>query len=443
MQRPAIPILAHARCEFGVLTLVVCGALLATAPAHGAPLAEIDTGLNTRFELAGERVLMWAAEEGTLTVREPDGALRVIYRARKFRDQQSLIDRVSVLGGQLAVLTEGWDAVGEGGKDWSSLRTGPFDGPYGVVEGREGANTVAGPIAAALAPAGLLLALNDRSNHRALELRPADGSAPVRLGEGAEQVVVNARYAATRTNERAAAYDLDTRTRIARVAADSDPGASAPPVGISASGTLVYTDRAQRLWSYVPATRAKKKLLDHVPKVVRVVGERAYVVQRRPTSPFEQLDRLVALDLAGGPPQPLTAALTDTEFFTDGARLLYAEPGPCVYYGDLPAAAPERAPVGRCTRQNLRFDVTERHRRPRVRMWVTCPGGSADRCTGTAKLTAEGRRLGRWRFSVAGGTGATHVLKVKLRRAKRRQVARLRITGSPTRPITRRIVFLR
>jgi hypothetical protein len=33
-------------------------------------------------------------------------------------------------------------------------------------------------------------------------------------------------------------------------------------------------------------------------------------------------------------------------------------------------------------------------------------------------------------------------MKVRLGRGKR-QVARLRITGSPTRPITRRIVFLR
>jgi hypothetical protein len=76
-------------------------------------------------------------------------------------------------------------------------------------------------------------------------------------------------------------------------------------------------------------------------------------------------------------------------------------------------------------------------------MWVDCPGGSAERCTGTARLRAKGRTLGTWRFSVAGGTRTTHVMKVKLPRGKRRQVARLRITGSPTRPVTRKIVFLR
>lgn len=391
MKRLRTGILAH-RARIGVLTPVLLLLALA-APAAAAPLAEIDSGDSTRFVLAGERVLMWAGEDG---------------------------------------------------RDWGSLRAGPFDGPYGIVAGREGGRSVAGPIGVALAPAGMLVAHNDNANRRTLELRPADGSAPVRLGEGTGALAVNGRYAAARTTASAAAYDLETRTRIGDVAADADPGAGPPPVGISASGTLVYTDAADRLWSYAPATRSRTRLLDHVPQVVSVAGERAYVVQRTVTSPFHHLERLVGLDLAGGAPQPLTAALESTQFFTDGARLLYQQPGLCTLYGDLPAAAPERAPVTEgCPRQTLSFAVTERHRRPRARMWVTCPGGPADRCTGTAKLTAKRRTLGRWRFSVAGGTSRTHVMHVKLRRGNRRQVARLRITGSPTHPITRRIVFLR
>ena len=422
--------------RIGVLTLVVL-AVATASPAAAAPLAEIETGLNTRFELAGDRLLMWAEAEGTLTVREPDGSQRVVYRARRFKGQQSMIADVAATDARMAIRTEGWDAVTEGGREWMSLRVGPFDGPYALAGGREGGGLDFGPEAIGFSPAGLVVSSVDGSLRHTLELRPADGSAPVRLGAGAEQIAVNGRFVATRTHTHVAAFDLEARRRIARIAAGSDPGSGAAPAGISASGTLVYIDARDRLWA------GRRKLLDHVPKVVRVVGERAYVVQRLRTSPFETLDRLVALDLAGGAQQPLTAALTDPQFFTDGTRLLYTEPGPCVYYGDLPAAAPDRAPTGRCARQALRFDVTERHRRPRVRMWVTCPGGSADRCTGTARLTSKGRRLGRWRFSVPGGTGTTHVMKVKLRRGPRRQVARLRITGSPMRPITRRIVFLR
>ena len=75
-------------------------------------------------------------------------------------------------------------------------------------------------------------------------------------------------------------------------------------------------------------------------------------------------------------------------------------------------------------------------------MWVTCPGGSAERCTGRARLTLKRRTLGTWRFSVAGGTSSTHVMKVRVARGKR-HFARLRITGTPTHRITRRIVFLR
>jgi hypothetical protein len=165
----------------------------------------------------------------------------------------------------------------------------------------------------------------------------------------------------------------------------------------------------------------------------------------------------VAYDLISREARTLTVAVENTRFHTDGARLLYSRPGPCVFYGDLPAAPPDTAPVSaRCPRQPLSVAVTEQHRRPRVRIWVTCPGGDADRCTGRARLTARARRgggrvaLGTWRFSVAGGSRATRVLNVRLRRAaatkrrgRTRHVARLRITGSPTPRITRRIVFLR
>ena len=431
--------------------------LLLAAPAGAAPLGEIDAGDNSRFVLVGERILMWQEEGDLLSVREPDGTRRVLYRARGFKAQDSLIDQVAATDAQLAILTQGYDAVGEGGRAWSSLRSGPFAGPYGVVAGREGGSAVAGPIAVALAPAGMLVAHNDGSNRRTLELRPADGGAAVRLGAGAEQLAVNGRWAATRDSARAAAYDLEARARVANVAADADPGLSPPPVGVSASGTLVYTDAADRLWAYVPATRQTTRLMDHVHAVVDVVGERAYVVARARTSPFHHLDRLVAYDLVSSEARTLTVGLENTQFHTDGFRLLYSRPGPCVFYGDLPAEAPDMAPVtARCPRQGLSVAVTEQHRRPRVRIWVTCPGASADRCTGSARLTARARRgggrvaLGTWRFSVAGGSSATRVLKVRLRRAaatkrrgRTRHVARLRITGSPTPPITRRIVFLR
>src|SRR5215204_1064380 len=203
MKRFPTAILAP-RMANGALTLVALALLLA-APAGAAPLREIGTGTNSRFALSGERVLMWQDEGPRLSVREPDGATRVLYRARSFKGQQSLIDQVAVTDAQLAVLTQGWDAVGEGGRDWSSLRAGPFSGPYGVVAGKEGGMRAAGPVGVALAPAGMLVASQDGSSRRTLELRPAGGDAPVRLGEGSDQLAVNGRWAAARTNTRAAA----------------------------------------------------------------------------------------------------------------------------------------------------------------------------------------------------------------------------------------------
>jgi hypothetical protein len=436
MKRLRTSILAHAS-RIGVLTPVVCALALA-APAAAAPLAEIDAGGNNHFALAGERVLMWAEEEGTLSVREPDGTRRVLYRARSFKGQQSMIEGVAATDSQLAIRTEGWDAVGEGGREWMSLRAGPFAGPYELIGGREGGGLDVGPIAVAFAPAGMVVANEDGSNRLTLELRPAHGGGPVRLGEGAPQLAVNGRWAATRDYRSAAVFDLEARKRVSRIKVDSDPAHSPGPAGVSARGTLVYTDARDRLW--VPG----RKLLDHVPEIVAVAGETAYVVARRATSPFQSLDRLVAVDLVSGVSTPLTAALQGARFYTDGARLLYERYGTCVFYGDLPAAAPDRTPASaRCPRQRLAFEVAERHKRPRVRMWVTCPGASAERCTGTARLRAKGRRLGRWRFSVPGGTAATHAMKVKLPRGKRRVVGRLRVTGTPASPSTRRIVFLR
>ena len=81
---------------------------------------------------------MWQEERDLLSVSEPDGTRRVLYRARGFKGQDSLIDQVAATDTQLAILTQGYDAVGEGGREWSSLRSGPFAGPYGVVAGREG-----------------------------------------------------------------------------------------------------------------------------------------------------------------------------------------------------------------------------------------------------------------------------------------------------------------
>jgi hypothetical protein len=429
-----------------LLTPIV--ALLLAAPAGAAPLAPIEVGESSRFELAGERILMWVGETGTLSVREPGGARRVLYRARQFKEQQSLITDVAARGSQLAILTEGYDAVGEGGQEWSSLRTGPFDGPYDVVAGREGGGASVGPIAIAHANAGLVVASQDGDNRLSLELRPAGGGPAVRLGAGARGLAVNGRYAATRTFDRAAVYDLETRTRIAQVRADSDPASQPAPVGVTASGALLHTDTAGRLLS------AGTVRMRGVEDIVAVVGERAYVVRRVATTPYHSLDRLWSLDLASGEARPLTAALETAQFHTDGARLLYATPG-CVAYGALPVEAPQTTPA--CPRERLSFDVNEEQRRPRVRMWVSCPGASGDEpCTGTARLTAKARRgggrvtLGTWRFSAAGGSRATRVLKVRLRRAaptrrrgRTRHVARLRVSGSGGTRITRRMVLLR
>jgi hypothetical protein len=118
--------------------------------------------------------------------------------------------------------------------------------------------------------------------------------------------------------------------------------------------------------------------------------------------------------------------------------------GQCTLYGDLPAA--DTAPVAPgCPRQPFRFAVDERQRRPTVRMRVTCPGGSADRCTGTAQLTAKGPSgrgrivLGTWRFDAAGGEIVDGTLAVPGRTTT---VARLRIMGVPYGTFDRRIVLV-
>jgi hypothetical protein len=177
---------------------------------------------------------------------------------------------------------------------------------------------------------------------------------------------------------------------------------------------------------------------------VRVAGATVYAVTRTNADQFEALDRLWAVDVAGGSPRPVTESVFVGEFATDGARVIYRR-AQCTLYGDLPA--PDAAPGATgCPRQPFSVFANERQRGRKVRVRVTCPGASADRCTGTARLTARRKRgrgrvtLGTWRFSVAGGETVAGAITVR-RRSK--SVARLRVTGTPYGTGDRRILLVR
>ena len=256
----------------------------------------------------------------------------------------------------------------------------------------------------------------------------------MRLGAGGRGLAVNGRFAAMRTFDRAAVFDLEARTRVTSVKIASDPASSPGPVGVTASGVLLHVDPAGRLRA------AGTVRMRGIEDIVAVVGERAL---RRAA------DRDHAVQLARPPvvarPRERRGEAAHRRArhrpVPDRRHAAALHPPPAASrYGDLPAEAPQTTPA--CPRERLSFDVNEAQRRPRVRMWVSCPGASGDApCTGTARLTAKGRRraLGTWRFRASGGSRATRVLRV--RRPPRR--ARLRITATDGTRITRRIVFLR
>ncbi|PTL60147.1 hypothetical protein [Paraconexibacter algicola] len=151
--------------------------------------------------------------------------------------------------------------------------------------------------------------------------------------------------------------------------------------------------------------------------------------------------RLFVADLAGvgHPVTPVVDSVTGVDF--DGTRLGWSTEG-CVYAGDLPAAAVDALPGGRCAGQDYRL-VTGTLNRRAARALVRCVAGPATGCAGTAKLTRAGGgpTLARTTFTVGARKQTSIVLPLRpavlraLQRSARRKKARfatLRIVTSVT-----------
>ena len=306
--------------------------------------------------------------------------------------------------------------------------------------GREGGRPVAGPTGDRVrADAGCSSSEPGRNNRPSLELRPADGGAAVRLGGAGSSWRSTGATRRCGPPTRAAAFDLEARTRVGERAAAADPGLAR---GRSAS------PRAAR-WS-TPTPRAgcepRARARHATARWTACTPWWASWASARTSSTGPRRARSTpsiacGVDLASGEAKPLTAALRDRPVPHRRRAASVLAPRPCVIYGDLPAETPHTTPPPAARASASASTSTRQQRRPRVRMWVSCPGASADRCAGTARLTARAAAGGSWRFRARGGS-RRHARGCALRRRAPARAPADHRTTDGTR-ITRRIVFLR
>jgi hypothetical protein len=141
-------------------------------------------------------------------------------------------------------------------------------------------------------------------------------------------------------------------------------------------------------------------------------------------------ERIRAADLATGALRDVTPAFVigateGLETVWDGAHFAYDD-GQCLLVGDLPAAPAASIPTSPgCPRPPLGTTARVAAGRRAVAAVARCPGGTADRCTGTARLQGRiGRRvrtLATRSFELSGGQSATLTLtpaRALLRRVK-------------------------
>ncbi len=302
---------------------------------------------------------------------------------------------------------------------WESLRTGPLDGPFALVTGSETAS-LEPPLyrqPTAVYDGGVMwMSLVDgdgpghacgRTAARTRALFRSTTAADVVAAGGVAAVVSQSDFARQQPPPPAQldVLDIATGARLYGLALRGAPQAAVAP-----DGTVLVLQGDALAWAS-PAAPALHPIARSVD-VLGGLGNGTAVFAVRVAGGF---DVIRAADLATGAIRDLSPKLTRIDRVRpdvawDGTHLAYDD-GSCVLAGDLPAATPATMPAAPgCPRPPLTTEVKRLQRRHAVRIRARCPGGSADRCTGTARITARiggrTRVLAAQRLDLAGG-GAT------------------------------------
>jgi hypothetical protein len=412
-------------------------ALLAVAPAAAAdPIPYPAAHFPHELALAGSR-LLWTDADGRLRAQDPGGPPRVLFAPRQ--DGGGMFPEVKQIAADAAriafVAGTGFDDEGE---MWESLRAGPRDGPFALVTGSETASLEPPPIGPIAVYDGGLLEMGVVDGASQVTVRPNGGApralfrsttaANVVAAGGVAAVVSQSDFARQKPPPPAQldVLDIATGARLYGLALRGAPEAAVAP-----DGTVLVLQGDALAWAS-PAAPALHPIARSVD-VLGGLGNGTAVFAVRMADGF---DVIRGADLTTGAVRDISPMLTRIDrtrpdLAWDGAHLAY-DNGSCVLAGDLPAAAPATMPVAAgCPRPPLTTEVKTLQRRHAVRIGARCPGGTADRCTGTARITARiagrTRLLAKARIALTGGRATELTLTAKrslLRRVRPRDGGR-------------------
>jgi hypothetical protein len=215
-------------------------------------------------------------------------------------------------------------------------------------------------------------------------------------------------------------YDLDSGESLFSLTLPREPG-----IAVAADGTLFVALDGVLQWAS-PAAPDLHEIARSVRQIGPVFGGTALFT----ATTGGGFERIRAVDRATDAVRDVTPAFVigpgqDILTVWDGAHFAYDD-GECLLVGDLPAAPAASIPTSPdCPRPPLGTSARVAAGHRAVSAVARCPGGTADRCSGTARLQARiGRRLrtlATRSFALAGGQSAALRLapsRARLRRVK-------------------------
>ena len=408
------------------------GAVLSAPAASADPVPYPATRYPQELTFAGSR-LLWTDLDGRLRAQDPGGPPRVLFTPRRSGGGMfPEVEQIAADASRIAFVAG--TQLDEDGEMWESLRAGPLDGPFGLLVGSETAS-LEPPLydSAAVYDGGVMwMSLVDGASQVTLHpdagperalFRSTTATSVVAAG-GVAAVVSQSDFAERKPPPPAQldVFDIATGARLYGLALRGAPQATVAP-----DGTVLVLQGDALAWAS-PAAPALHPIARSVD-VLGGLGNGTAVFAVRVAGGF---DVIRAADLATGVTRDLSPKLTRIDRVRpdvawDGTHLAY-DNGSCVLAGDLPVATPVTMPAATgCPRPPLTTEVKTLQRKHAVRIRARCPGGSADRCAGTARITARiggrTRVLAAKRLDLAGGGATQLTLTVKRSLLRRVRVA--------------------
>jgi hypothetical protein len=419
------------------LVAILGAAALLPAAAQADPARPYPGAGGTN--VAGDR-LVWSDSEGNLRAQNlAGGPPRTIHEGRLVGGAESLdVTDLEPGASRIAFITTATADFATGSNGWTTVRSGPLDGPFPIVAGRE-QDSGDPPLEDVSIYDGGIVYLSQAAGGEHRVIVQPDGAPPRTLlrsseilGVAAGGGIVAVQFTSfSPSPTRVEVLDIATGRRLFGL--DHDVA----EMTVAADGTLLALSTDGELWWASPAAPAVHPIAHNGLQLGGLANGTAVF-----SADIGRFAVVRAADLATGAVRDVTPLLAELLLGLgawDGAHFAYHD-GACVIAGDLPAAPPPTIPTGPgCPRPAMRTDDDVAARRGRVVLTARCPGGRTEHCTGTARITGKlrgrTRTLASKRFDLTGGESDTYTLTVRrslLRRVgsradRRRGVHRARL----------------